>query len=166
MISPNWTIGVSMDPTTVVGILHVTPVEADCSHLRSILRHPNWQLHRIRCCRDARALIHSRLIAIVLCEAILPDGDWKHMLEETRSAPGAPRLIVSSRLADERLWAEVLNLGGWDVLATPFETGEVVRVLFSAYFSRVQTSALRQPPNVADSLAFGGRGLVAAAGGR
>jgi hypothetical protein len=68
MISPNWTIGVSMDPTTVVGILHVTPVEADYGHLGSILKHPNWQLHRIRRCRDARAL---------------PDGDWKS--EQARS---------------------------------------------------------------------------------
>ena len=87
MISPNWTIGVSMDPTTVVGILNVTPVEADYGHLGSILKHPNWQLHRIRRCRDARALIHSRLIAFVLCEAILPDGDWKSEQAHSGVAP-------------------------------------------------------------------------------
>jgi hypothetical protein len=31
-----------------------------------------------------------------------------------------PRVIVVSHHADERLWAEVLSLGGFDLLATPF----------------------------------------------
>jgi DNA-binding response OmpR family regulator len=146
MIAPSWTIGVSMDPKEVVGILHFTPVEADCARLRSILKHPNWRLHWVRSCRDARTLINGRLIAIVLCDAMLPDGDWKQILEETRSAPEGPILIVSSHLADERLWAEVLNLGGWDVLATPFEAEEAARVLLSAHLFRVQTSASRKPP--------------------
>jgi hypothetical protein len=46
------------------------------------------------------------------------------------SAP--PKLIVSSRLADHRLWAEVLNLGGFDLLMTPFENEEVLRVTRAA----------------------------------
>jgi DNA-binding response OmpR family regulator len=36
---------------------------------------------------------------------------------------------VTSRHADDRLWAEALNLGAWDVLAKPFDPGEVVRVV-------------------------------------
>jgi len=138
-----------MDPITVVGILHVTPVEADHARLRSILKYPNRQLHWVRGCRDAFTLINSRPIAIVLCEALLPDGDWERMLEETRRAPETPSLIVSSHLADERLWAEVLNLGGWDVLATPFEAEEVARVLLSAHLSRVRAYASRRPPGAA-----------------
>jgi len=31
-----------------------------------------------------------------------------------------PRLIVFSRNADDRLWAEVLNLAGFDLLATAY----------------------------------------------
>jgi DNA-binding response OmpR family regulator len=37
-------------------------------------------------------------------------------------------LIVTSRLADDRLWAEALNLGAYDVIAKPFEASEVVRI--------------------------------------
>ena len=37
-----------------------------------------------------------------------------------------------TRTADEHLWAEVLNLGGYDVLAEPFERDEMVRVVTSA----------------------------------
>jgi FixJ family two-component response regulator len=32
-------------------------------------------------------------------------------------------------VADERLWAEALNLGAWDVLAKPFEADEVIRIV-------------------------------------
>ena len=49
-----------------------------------------------------------------------------------------PNLVVTSRLADDRLWAEVLNLGGWDVLSTPFEAAELIRVLFAASPSRLR----------------------------
>ena len=43
------------------------------------------------------------------------------------------RLIVTSRLADDRLWAEALNLGAYDVLAKPFERMELVRSVSSAW---------------------------------
>jgi hypothetical protein len=36
---------------------------------------------------------------------------------------------VSSRVADDRLWAEVLNLGGYDLLTNPFAPAEVSRVV-------------------------------------
>ena len=60
---------------------------------------------------------------VVICERSLPDGDWKDLLGKT------PRLIVTSRVANEALWAEVLNLGGYDVLAQPFDELEVRRVV-------------------------------------
>jgi len=55
------------------------------------------------------------------------------MLEQVGCLPSPPLLIVSSRLADERLWAEALNLGAWDVLAKPFDKREVIRAVTSAW---------------------------------
>jgi DNA-binding response OmpR family regulator len=51
------------------------------------------------------------------------------MLEHISLLPVSPLLIVSSRLADERLWAEALNLGAWDVLAKPFVAEETIRIV-------------------------------------
>ena len=42
-------------------------------------------------------------------------------------------MIVTSRLADERLWAEALNLGAYDVLAKPFDRTEAMRVVAAAW---------------------------------
>jgi len=44
-----------------------------------------------------------------------------------------PLLVVTSRKADDTLWSEVLNLGGYDVLAQPYERAEVVRILSLAW---------------------------------
>ncbi len=75
---------------------------------------------------------HSKFVAI--CERNLPDGDWKLLLAELEKMPARPSLIVSSRLADERLWAEVLNLGAFDLLlGAPFTAEEVLRVTEDAW---------------------------------
>jgi hypothetical protein len=71
-------------------------------------------------------------ITVVVCDSGLPDGGWKDLLAYSADAPNGPALIVTSQTADEALWAEVLNLGGYDVLAQPFDQLEVTRVICSA----------------------------------
>ena len=44
-----------------------------------------------------------------------------------------PLQIVTSRLANDRLWAEALNLGAYDVLARPFDAAEVLRSVGMAW---------------------------------
>jgi hypothetical protein len=79
------------------------------------------------------ALLRSQSIPVLLCERDDADGNWEDLLKATGRLPDPPKLIVFSRLADESLWAKVLNLGGFDVLMTPFEPEEVLRVIFSAW---------------------------------
>jgi DNA-binding response OmpR family regulator len=49
-------------------------------------------------------------------------------------------MLVVSRHADERLWAEVLNLGGLDVLSLPFNRDELGWALSSALRHSPRTS--------------------------
>jgi DNA-binding response OmpR family regulator len=56
-------------------------------------------------------------------------GGWKDLLESTQSLSNPPLLIVTSRHADERLWAEALNFGAYDVIAKPFYPIEVIRIV-------------------------------------
>ena len=48
---------------------------------------------------------------------------------------------MTSRLADDRLWSEALNLGAYDVLAKPYDPDEVLRVLDLAWIRWVERSA-------------------------
>jgi FixJ family two-component response regulator len=59
----------------------------------------------------------------------LPDGGWQLVLDALDPQPQRPELIVFSRLADEKLWYDVLQLGGFDVLSVPFNEAELSRVV-------------------------------------
>jgi len=67
----------------------------------------------------------------------LADGDWKNVLEAIDPARRRPLVIVISRLADNHLWSEALNLGAYDVLIKPLDEAEVVRVLTSAWIRQL-----------------------------
>lgn len=104
--------------------------------LRHIFEQSNWLLHGVSTCREALTYLSNNDTAVVICERDLPDGDWKIVLNRFDSLPMPPNLIVTSRLANDELWAEVLNLGGYDVLAQPLETQEVYRVVFLAWHAQ------------------------------
>ena len=77
----------------------------------------------------AQAVIDKLRPGLVVCDTEIEGrGSWRDLLEEQDASPRFA-LIVVSRHADEALWAEVLNLGGSDVLEKPFAVEEVKRVL-------------------------------------
>src|SRR5207247_10739198 len=53
----------------------------------------------------------------------------KDLLDELSACGHPPRMIVTSEIADERLWTEVLNVGGFDVLLKPLDPKELFRVV-------------------------------------
>jgi DNA-binding response OmpR family regulator len=83
-------------------------------------------------CAEAIKSLEVECAPVVIVERDLPDGNWKTLHNRLRQMPLPPKLIVTCRIADERLWVEVLNLGGFDVLAQPFYAPEVLRSVNSA----------------------------------
>jgi response regulator RpfG family c-di-GMP phosphodiesterase len=123
----------SLRPDRVVTVLAVSPHDEDHIFLAHLFSHSNWKIHRADSCSQAIAVLRGNTIPVVICESEMPDNTWKGVLEELGHLPEAPLLIVTSRLADEHLWAEVLNLGGYDVLMKPFDRLEVLRVISLAW---------------------------------
>jgi PleD family two-component response regulator len=114
-------------------ILSVSEYETDHTALRRILDNTHWRLTSVRTCREALDKLPYMGALVVFCECSLPDGAWKDILEVTLTLQERVPLVVTSAIADERLWSEVLNLGGYDVLAKPFVEDEVRRVLDSVW---------------------------------
>jgi len=114
-------------------VLSVSPLEEDHLSVQAIIGHSTWMLFKADNLPSALALLHRHDIAVVLCERDLTPVTWIDMLESIRHLPHPPSLIVTSRLADERLWSEALNMGVWDVLAKPFNRGEVIHSVKSAW---------------------------------
>jgi DNA-binding response OmpR family regulator len=125
------------------GILSISSTPEDYHALCTILNDPFWQIAKAGTCKEAIARLSRKHIPVVVCECNLPDGSWRDILNHMIELADPPVLIVTSRLADERLWAEVLNLGGFDVLPKPFRESEV-KYAVTAACRQKHTSVLRQ----------------------
>ena len=110
-------------------LILVSPFEEDRACLKRMLGDSPWRLCWAPSRQEALGAIRDGRIAVVISETDLPEGNWKDVLSQLDGVAHPPLLIVASRHADNRLWAEVLNLGGYDVLAKPFDGTEVVRVI-------------------------------------
>lgn len=120
-------------PLVARACLAVSSSREDLSFLASKLQEGHWQLYTARSYREALAELSRRRVPVVLCECQLPDGNWKDLLSQLAPMLEPPRLIAFSRNADEALWAEVLNMGAFDLLATPFREEELMFTIDSAW---------------------------------
>lgn len=114
-------------------ILSVSPTEEDHADLRRRLTRSVWCVYEAPSVAAARTLVSAHNIGIVFCERDLGSGSWREMLDVLHDLANAPPLIVASRLADDKLWAEALNLGAYDVLAKPFYQEELLRTVNLAW---------------------------------
>ena len=115
-----------------VSALFVGGDEDELRLVREVFREYGWQLFEAPDRRRASQCLRRHSVQVVIVKSDMPDGSWREMLGHLRRLARPPLLIVASRTADEHLWAEVLNIGGYDVLAQPFERDEMVRVVASA----------------------------------
>jgi len=114
------------------GVLFVSPCREDATVLSRMLRSVSTSLHHVADLKHARAIMQGEPYQVILTEANLPDGTWRDVLELARNTEPASEVIVTDASADARFWAEALNLGAYDLIAQPFATAEVQRILSNA----------------------------------
>lgn len=139
-------------PAETVTVLSISANEKDHVFLETVFDRSEssvsvkskWAIHPARTLQSALPVLRNNRIPIVVSERDLFPGSWKDVLAAISTLPDPPLLIVTSRLADEYLWSEVLNLGAYDVLAKPFHAEEVIRVLSSAWFHKKKAGAIKK----------------------
>jgi len=109
-------------------VLAVGPNDDDCASLEHIFKS-DWTVIVSDTVASTLSVLQETPIPIVICDCDASSGTWREMLDRISLLPDPPLFIVASRLADERLWAEALHLGAWDVLAKPFDAEEVKRIV-------------------------------------
>jgi DNA-binding NtrC family response regulator len=119
-----------------VSVLTVLCDHGEHSGLLHLLSHTDWSIHSVNGFGEALAFLRTSKVGVVVAQ-YRPSGElsWRDLLDETRRLPESPRLVVTDRLADEHMWAEVLNLGAHDLLAQPFVAQEVFHVITGAWRS-------------------------------
>jgi len=114
-------------------ILAAFSLAEDRRALQHILGDAHRQLHFTSTFAELQTALRTSLFAVAITDSQLRDGcRWTDVLAELQSLPYPPPLIVADPLADDSLWAEVLNLGAFDLLAKPFEAREVLHAVNSA----------------------------------
>jgi DNA-binding NtrC family response regulator len=129
------------NPRTNITVLSYDPHGTDQAALESIFDAAEWPLlpglqWKLKIAanpRSAWAAIRSARIPLVVCGCDTQPELWKEMLGKFARLDKPPLLIVTSRLADDRLWVEALNLGAYDVLVKPYDSNEVVRTFSCAW---------------------------------
>jgi len=119
-----------------ISVLTVLCNRREQSELVRLLSHSNWDIHCAQSLVQAAAFLRTVTVGVVVAQ-YQPCGEyaWRKLLEETWRVTPAPRLIVTDRLADESMWAEVLNLGAHDLIVQPFVPRDVFHVITCAWHS-------------------------------
>ena len=100
--------------------------------MNEALANTEWHLCHAANVSAALNFLRSNPLAVAICDCDLESGDCREMLNALHSLPDPPKLIVGSHSPDNTLWAEVLNLGAYDLLMRPYNPQEVAAVLASA----------------------------------
>lgn len=111
----------------LIGLSH-----KDCAHISQGVDDAQWCIQQVKTRQAALSALAKHAPSIIICACQFEDGVWKDILALALELSPTPPVIVASRTADEYLWAEVLNFGGYDVLALPFDPEEVKRVTQAA----------------------------------
>jgi CheY-like chemotaxis protein len=66
---------------------------------------------------------------VVVFDREMPDGDWRQALPRLAALPHACCVLLATVVADEYLWQEVSRHGGDELLAKPWKSAELRRVV-------------------------------------
>ena len=130
-------------------LMAVLSTREDRAALQRIISPCKWELQWTGTGGEAIDAFRRTSPPIVICDRDLPDGDWRQLWDILAREPKPPMFIVTSRLADDALWAEVLNVGGYDLLLKPFRAEEVIRMVHGA---ATQTPPAKANPHQASEI--------------
>jgi two-component system response regulator PilR (NtrC family) len=81
---------------------------------------------------EARCILGRRRLDVVVTDTRLPDGSWQDLIEFVDANHIMAQIVVSTRLLEQCLCAEVFKRGAYDLLVEPYSIDELRRVLEAA----------------------------------
>ena len=130
-------------PLSPAVVILATPFARDLQYLRQLIEEKQMEPVAAGAYREVLAAIGRFGAMAVVCDESL---QWRDLLSRLAEDCDPPRMIVVAAASSQGLWAEVLSLGGFDVLTKPFLKNEVERVLAQACSPSLQTTPPRRHP--------------------
>ena len=119
-------------------VICVMPAPEEFHRIRGILHNEGIEAHQASCLLGA-VLAHTYLRLnkeseappIVLYDTDAP-GHWRQALGEFLRLHPETHVIFLSRTADESMWIQVLDTGGYDLLSKPASSASICAAVFGA----------------------------------
>jgi DNA-binding response OmpR family regulator len=112
-----------------VSILAVVSDPRDRNILNDIARREKWALRCTASCDSAVELMRHRGFGVILLDRNFTPVDWRAgFLTLTEHSPRSA-IILLSREIDDRLWLEVIERGGFDVIIRPIRVARAVKAI-------------------------------------
>ena len=121
------------DLNNPVTILALGFTVEDRKSFREICRETGWGIVECADLGELASLLDTHNVRVVLCGERFGNAGWQDVVELTVGRLNPPTVVVVARHADETLRAEVLNLGAFDLLESPLDRSETVRVVACAW---------------------------------
>jgi DNA-binding NtrC family response regulator len=108
-----------------------------CGEVENLLRHTRWRVYTAHTVEEAKKALKRYPIEVVLCQHTLRDGTWVDVLNATSQCDPPSALVVLSS-PDDRIWAEVLSRGAYDLLPVPCNASELYAIVPMAWRHCIQ----------------------------
>ena len=114
----------------MITILLASERDDDYRTLQALLQDTKWNAARALSWGEVSSFCCREVSPVVLVDRHFQGSDWRFTLSWLLNATTANCcLILLSDVSDPYLWNELVQHGGFDVLARPFEQAEVHRIL-------------------------------------
>jgi DNA-binding NtrC family response regulator len=113
----------------------LTPVVAlitgdrDRALLRNLGAREQLDVQFADTCAEAWSAANRLHSPVVLCEREVPGLEWQDAVRMLASATPHPCVILASPAVDEHMWKEIVERGGYDVVAKPLRDAEAARTI-------------------------------------
>ena len=105
--------------------------------LMNYLEEAGMEVSFARNCREALRKLNEGLhYDLVLVDSRISGGSWREILQFVRDTRTPYEVIICSRFGDEQLWAEMIEMGAFDLIPEPYDRLEVLRILQAALESQ------------------------------
>ncbi len=101
-------------------------------------------IHFADTCDEAWNTANRLQSPVVLCGRDVPGIEWPDAVRMLASAVPRPCVILTSPVTDSYMWKEIVERGGYDVLATPLRDADATRAIRLALSYWKSTSNSRQ----------------------
>jgi len=112
-----------------IPIVALVSCDQDRDALTHIAARERWDLHLAESCEDAHFTASQLSAPVIVFDRDWPGAGWRNVVQNLASAAHQPCVILSTSVADEYLWQELIGCGGYDMLAKPLRAEDAARVI-------------------------------------